>query len=622
MMGYWEREEEPVMAEEERAPSPPVAEEREVEPTFSGEAMPEAAAEPCVVPVEDECVDGYQLVVNGVMNKPLTVIGGAWATGSDEFGSYITQVGENKYLRWEHDCTGDFTSTMKLVVTGLCGSAASFEFKYNSVWPGRKGSCGGRLGFAGKKGGIFTDETSLFDGVTNCPGKVAPYGFVDGELMTFVVQRRGDDYTISVTTSAVGEKVVLTHTKAGDIQGLGLRPWRSTIRLYEWTVVEEETALTNEKLRDWVKRWCWPTAGHGDRKGLPDISTWNTSQVTDMSGLFGVAKGWMRGRPEFSSCVLPDSASSFNDDISAWDTSSVTRMDSMFLNQSSFNQSLSNWQVDKVTNMYSMFREAKSFNKPIGGWRVEQVTNMYCMFNGASSFNQPLSDWPVDNVTNMCNIFWDAKSFNQPIGGWRVDNVTSFQGMFNGAKSFNQPIGDWRVASATDMSWMFHRASAFNQPIGKWQVDNVTNMHKMFEGASSFNQPLSDWRVDSVTDMHKMFEGASSFNQPVGSWRVDNVTNMRNMFKDARTFDQPLGDWRVDKVTDMEQMFWGAKSFNQSIGGWRVDNVTDMSEMFYDASSFQFGWRIRKDCKTANIFTWSALPETRDKVPQPCCTIS
>ena len=54
--------------------------------------------------------------------------------------------------------------------------------------------------------------------------------------MTFVVQRRGDDYTISVTTSAMGEKVVHTHTTAGDIQGLGLRPWRGTIRLYEWTV--------------------------------------------------------------------------------------------------------------------------------------------------------------------------------------------------------------------------------------------------------------------------------------------------------------------------------------------------------------------------------------------------
>ena len=36
----------------------------------------------------------------------------------------------------------------------------------------------------------------------------------------------------------------------------------------------EETVkyLTNEELRDWVKRWC-----KGKKKGLPHISTWNTS---------------------------------------------------------------------------------------------------------------------------------------------------------------------------------------------------------------------------------------------------------------------------------------------------------------------------------------------------------
>ncbi len=43
-------------------------------------------------------------------------------------------------------------------------------------------------------------------------------------------------------------------------------------------VVAEGRALTNETLRDWVERWCG-----GQREGLPPISTWNTSQVTDMN---------------------------------------------------------------------------------------------------------------------------------------------------------------------------------------------------------------------------------------------------------------------------------------------------------------------------------------------------
>ncbi|CAH0375730.1 unnamed protein product, partial [Pelagomonas calceolata] len=103
-------------------------------------------------------------------------------------------------------------------------------------------------------------------------------------------------------------------------------------------------ALTNETLRDWVKRWC-----DGFHEGLPPISTWNTSKVTDMSWLFAVRQGWMKGDSYYDSCV-PETAS-FNDDISAWDTSNVTNMSWMFHRASSFNQPLSDWRVDNVTNM-------------------------------------------------------------------------------------------------------------------------------------------------------------------------------------------------------------------------------------------------------------------------------
>ena len=86
-------------------------------------------------------------------------------------------------------------------------------------------------------------------------------------------------------------------------------------------------ALTNETLRDWVKRWC-----KGKKKGLPHISTWNTSQVTDFSELF-------------------KNQTKFNDDIGAWNTSSVTKMRSMFCGASSFDHPIGGWRVDNVTNM-------------------------------------------------------------------------------------------------------------------------------------------------------------------------------------------------------------------------------------------------------------------------------
>ena len=75
-------------------------------------------------------------------------------------------------------------------------------------------------------------------------------------------------------------------------------------------VLEEELerqgpALTNKTLRKWVARWCG-----GDREGLPHISTWNTSRVSDMSKLF-------------------ENQRVFNDDIGTWDTSGVTSMEWM-----------------------------------------------------------------------------------------------------------------------------------------------------------------------------------------------------------------------------------------------------------------------------------------------------
>jgi len=96
-------------------------------------------------------------------------------------------------------------------------------------------------------------------------------------------------------------------------------------------VVKEGPALTNESLRDWVNRWC-----SGDRGGLPPISTWNTSQVTDMSELF-------QGKSEF------------NDDIGAWDTSGVTTMYYMFDDASAFNQPLGDWRLGSICYTQDMF---------------------------------------------------------------------------------------------------------------------------------------------------------------------------------------------------------------------------------------------------------------------------
>lgn len=138
-------------------------------------------------------------------------------------------------------------------------------------------------------------------------------------------------------------------------------------------------------------------------------------------------------------------AISFNDDISNWDVSNVTNMSGMFDRARSFNGDLSSWNVSNVTTMKDMFYFANNFNGNIDNWDVSNVISMNSMFSGANSFNGDLSSWDVSNVTNMHSMFWNATSFNGDISNWDVSNVNFMGFMFRDASSFNQDLSSWCV---------------------------------------------------------------------------------------------------------------------------------------------------------------------------------
>ena len=100
-----------------------------------------------------------------------------------------------------------------------------------------------------------------------------------------------------------------------------------------------------------------------------------------------------------------DSALSSYGHISSWDVSNVTNMSGVFSNYNNFNENISFWNVSNVTSMSAMFYGAKKFNQNISTWDVSNVTNMGQMFFDADSFDQDISSWEVSNVNNMENIF-------------------------------------------------------------------------------------------------------------------------------------------------------------------------------------------------------------------------
>lgn len=62
-----------------------------------------------------------------------------------------------------------------------------------------------------------------------------------------------------------------------------------------------------------------------------------------------------------------------NIDIRYWDTSSVTDMSGMFEDAINFHKDISRWDTLNVTNMSRMFVRTKAFNQDIGGWDRSNV---------------------------------------------------------------------------------------------------------------------------------------------------------------------------------------------------------------------------------------------------------
>ena len=105
--------------------------------------------------------------------------------------------------------------------------------------------------------------------------------------------------------------------------------------------------------------------------------------------------------------------------MNSWDVSNVTTMSSMFSNATNFNQFIGNWNTSKVTDMNSMFSGAKTFNQNIGNWDVSSVWDMKYMFWNAINFNQNIGNWKVSKA-DMKYIFTNAKAFNQNLGSWQL----------------------------------------------------------------------------------------------------------------------------------------------------------------------------------------------------------
>ena len=138
---------------------------------------------------------------------------------------------------------------------------------------------------------------------------------------------------------------------------------------------------------------------------LPDISKWNTENISDMSYMFFGCN---------SLISLPD--------ISKWNTENVTNMDRMFYQCHSLTSlpDISKWNTKKVTDMISFFSFCNSLISlpDISKWNISNDNNMSWICSGCLS---------LVSIPNLSKL--DNYSVN--------DNKNMFSGCFNSLNNQN-----------------------------------------------------------------------------------------------------------------------------------------------------------------------------------------
>ncbi len=235
---------------------------------------------------------------------------------------------------------------------------------------------------------------------------------------------------------------------------------------------------------------------------ISGISNWDTSKVTNMSGLF------------YGATSLPDALS-----LRDWDTSNTTDMSYMFSKATSLLfVDVSNWNTSNVTDMTCMFQVGESFIhngklveiNGLSGLDVSNVRDMTCMFYGASQMTfYDVSRWDVSKVESMNHMFCDNNSLNSlDLSQWDVSSVKTIHCMFDDCHAL-KTIGDvshWNTINLIDAGGWLNGANSFvgdntgTLDLSGWNTSNLRAAGEMFLRTQLRKIDLTGWTFDSITN--------------------------------------------------------------------------------------------------------------------------
>ena len=318
-----------------------------------------------------------------------------------------------------------------------------------------------------------------------------------------------------------------------------------------------------------------------------DLSGFDTSNVTNMSGMFAFA--FASGLTSF--------------DLSGFDTSNVTNMSGMFAFATGLTSlDLSGFDTSSVTDMLAMFQDTHSLTSlDLSNFDTSNVTNMSFMFNNAHSLTSlDLSSFDTSSVTSMSNMFYGANSLSTLTLGMDFSFVSGDAvGLRDGywqhdgtgtAYSSSQLMENYPATTPTGMegTWTWHDtmpsviiASGLTGDVGgdaraPWRLYESGLLVVDSGFIQGVNWATSPWSAHRLYIERIVFTGLIT----AGSSLSGLFSNLPNV-----TEIKGLSHFNTNNVTNMDGMFMLASSLTSlNLSSFDTSNVTNMGGMFEGAS--------------------------------------
>lgn len=388
-----------------------------------------------------------------------------------------------------------------------------------------------------------------------------------------------------------------------------------------------------------------------------NLSSWNVSRVSSMTGLFRNTYFNNGGSPNIQNWTAPLCTSfaemfqecTFNQPLTNLvDTTNVACSLRAMFRSAHMNTDLTtyNWVWTKVTNVSYMFSFNAYFNNG-GSDNIKNLTLLNCtdfsyMFLQGYAFNQPLN-----NLVNTANVmtcslqgmFAQNQSFNQNLNSWNFTNVTNMNSMFLGSPAISDPNNTNGNFSAFNNGEVLQTIVAPTPLLASY--NNVTRV--LTSPGSTFTATVTAGSViimftssiihigvvDVVTDAtHLTFVVGTDFGASYGvgfvkgimkqlvptgantpNWNTGNVLDMTSTFAYNVFFNQSLSGLNMQNVGSVDTMFQGTNNLNTLFNnGQLITGTTQPLNWVFNATPTSTNWRQYNRMTTANKATTPPLP--------------